>query len=81
MMPEILALQRFTQFIAHICQQRFYDARVTGNDVTGRKITVAADKVSDQTASFTHQQFTCRKIPWLQANLKIAINAASGNVG
>ena len=42
---------------------------------------MTAGKVGDQTARFAHQQFAGSKIPRLQADFKIAINAAGGDVG
>ena len=42
---------------------------------------MAANKVGNQTACFTNQQFATGKIPRLQADLKETVNATSGNIG
>ncbi|SQI96852.1 Uncharacterised protein [Klebsiella oxytoca] len=42
---------------------------------------MAAGKVADDSASFTGDQLAGREIPRFQRDFKVAVNAASSNVG
>ncbi len=68
-----LTLQRIAQFVAHIRQHGFNDARIPRHDITGHHVVMTAGEIADDTARFTNQRFARGEIPPDEANFKETI--------
>lgn len=76
-----LALQRIAQFVAHIRQHGFNDARIPRHDITGHHVVMTAGEIADDTARFTNQQFARGEIPRTKANFKETIDTTCSHIG